>query len=109
MPGSFIEVGNTCTLQFYMGKGLTVVVTDDMCLECCEGAHNDEWIIGKPLTFFWEFREWLSEQMLQHETAERAYPGDGHMRVAMGQSSRQGQVPSTCRRPGCPKSVNIPY
>ncbi len=54
------------------GKGLTVVMTDVMCLECGEGAHNDKWKIGTPITFFLEFCGWLSEQRLQHKQRWRA-------------------------------------
>jgi hypothetical protein len=39
-----------------------------MCLECCEGKLNAEWKIEKPLNF-WQFREKLSEQMLEYKPA----------------------------------------
>jgi hypothetical protein len=44
------------------GKGLAVVVAYDMNLECCEGKLNPEWKIEKPLDFWHDFREKLSEQ-----------------------------------------------
>jgi hypothetical protein len=69
------------------GKGLAVVVAFDMYLECCEGKLNPEWKIDKPLNF-WQFREKLSEQMLDYNPANRFYPGDQNMRVATRQPTK---------------------
>lgn len=82
------------------GKGLAVVVAFDMYLECCEGKLNSEWKIGKPLNF-WQFREKLSEQMLDYDPLNRLYPGDQNMRV----STRQ---PTKNRRDGSETSRSIP-
>jgi hypothetical protein len=68
-------------------KGLAVVVAFDMYLECCEGNLNAEWKIEKPFNF-WQFREKLSEQMLEYNPANRLYPGDQNMRVSTQQSTK---------------------
>jgi hypothetical protein len=50
-----------------------------MYRECCEGNIESTWK-REPVSYF-EFREQLSQQMLQYSPANKKYPGDDKMRV----------------------------
>ena len=61
---------------------MILVLAHSLYQECCEGKIEESWKIEtKKILSFYEFREKLSEQMLQYNPIRLKYPGDAQMRV----------------------------
>ena len=79
---------------------LCVVLAHSLYQECCEGIIEEEWKISeKKVKTFFEFREYLSEQLLEYNPKHLRYAGDRHMRettmvprAQRGDKTRRGEI-----------------
>ena len=62
-------------------KKIAISVAYSIYIEVTEGNLDPTWKVEKPISF-WDFRDKLSQQMLEYYPAQLLYPGDESMRAA---------------------------
>ena len=80
-------------------KKIAVAVAYSIYIEVTEGNLDPSWKVEKPISF-WDFRDKLSQQMLEYDPAQLLYPGDESMRAAtVLPKKRRGSKANRPRRP----------
>jgi hypothetical protein len=87
-------------------KAMAVVVAYDMYQEVCEGGLDSTWKVEKPMDFF-EFRERLSQQLLEYNPRLCRYPGDKNMRKVT-QQRKEGRATDTATPSNAPRRRGRP-